>query len=356
MVVTSPTGASRARQRPSPPRGLARTATPKALGLLLAAIVLVLACIAGLAIGARAIPPADVVAVLAGNAAPGIDSSVVTDLRLPRTAVGLIAGLALGVAGALVQAVTRNPLADPGILGTNSGAAFALAIGAGFAGVSGPVGLLVLAFAGALIATLAVYAIGSIGHGGGSPVRLVLAGTALGAVLAGITSAIVLADPSRFQVMRVWESGSLVDRGWGTVGPALPCIVAGLVIAAAISGSLNAVALGDDLAASLGANVFLVRTLAVLAVCLLAGSATALAGPIAFVGLMVPHIARWIVGPDQRWIIAYTLILAPVLLIVADVIGRVAAPPAQLPAGIVTAIVGAPVLIVLVRRRTASEL
>ncbi len=315
-----------------------------------------LACIAGLAVGARTIPPGDVLAVLTGHARAGIDVTVVTQLRLPRTVVGLVAGLALGVAGALVQAVTRNPLADPGILGTNSGAAFAVAMGAGFAGIAGPFAFLALAFAGALVATLAVYAIGSAGRGGGSPVRLVLGGTALGAVLSGITSAIVLSNPSRFVVMRSWESGSLVDRGWASVAPASAFIAVGLIIAATIAGSLNAVALGDDLAASLGANVLLVRTLAVLAVCLLAGSATALAGPIAFVGLMVPHVARWIVGPDQRWILAYTLLLAPVLLIVADVVGRIVMPPGELPAGIVTALVGAPVLIVLVRRQAASEL
>lgn len=338
------------------PRGVAGRDVHRAAGLVLAVVALALVCLAGLAIGARAIPPADVLAVLTGRTPAGSDATVVLGLRLPRTVVGVLAGVGLGVAGALVQAVTRNPLADPGILGTNSGAAFALAMGAGFAGVAGPFGQLALAFGGALAATLLVYAVGSVGRGGGSPVRLVLAGTALGAVLAGITSAIVLTDPDRFSAMKAWESGSLVDRGWSTAAPAAALIAFGLLVGAAVSGSLNAVALGDDLAASLGANVMLVRTLAVAAVCLLAGSATALAGPIAFVGLMVPHVARWIVGPDQRWVLPYTLVLAPILLVVADILGRVVMPPGEVPAGIVTAVVGAPVLIVLVRRRTASEL
>lgn len=175
-------------------------------------------------------------------------------------------------------------------------------------------------------------------------------------MLAGITQAIVLTDRQRFAAMTAWQSGSLLDRDVGLLWWALPFVAAGLVIALALGSSLNAVALGDDLAAALGANVLRTRVLAVTAVMLLAGSATALAGPIAFVGLMVPHIVRWIVGPDQRWIIAYAALAAPVLLLLADVVGRVLIPPGELPAGIVTALIGAPVLIVLVRRRKASEL
>jgi len=175
-------------------------------------------------------------------------------------------------------------------------------------------------------------------------------------VLSGITSGIILSDPRAFSAMSIWQSGSLADRGWDGLVPVLPFLIVGVAIAFVISRALNAVALGDDLAKSLGANIVLVRVLAVISVTLLAGGATAIAGPIAFVGLMVPHIARWIVGPDQRWILAYTLVLAPVLLIVADIVGRVIMPPGELAAGIVTALLGAPVLIFLVRRQTASAL
>lgn len=337
------------------PRAETRSPAARAVGLLALLAALGVAVIASLAVGARAIPPLEVVQILLG-ADTGQNAMVIHDLRIPRTLIALVAGAALGVSGALIQAVTRNPLADPGILGVNAGAAFALAIGTGLGGVTGSLGTLGLAYAGAFGASVLVYAIGSLGRGGASPVRLILAGVALGAVLAGITRAIMLTDREKFAGMTAWESGSLLDRDAGLLTLAGPFVLVGLVIALAIGSSLNAIALGDDLASALGANVLRTRILAVTAVMLLAGSATALAGPIAFVGLMVPHAVRWIVGPDQRWIIGYSVVAAPTLLLLADVVGRVLIPPGELPAGIVTAVIGAPVLIMLVRRRKASEL
>ena len=337
------------------PRVETRSPAARAVGLLALLAALGVAVIASLAVGARAIPPLEVVQILLG-ADTGQNAMVIHDLRIPRTLIALVAGAALGVSGALIQAVTRNPLADPGILGVNAGAAFALAMGTGLGGVTGSLGTLGLAYAGAFGASVLVYAIGSLGRGGASPVRLILAGVALGAVLAGITRAIMLTDREKFAGMTAWESGSLLDRDAGLLTLAGPFVLVGLVIALAIGSSLNAIALGDDLASALGANVLRTRILAVTAVMLLAGSATALAGPIAFVGLMVPHAVRWIVGPDQRWIIGYSVVAAPTLLLLADVVGRVMIPPGELPAGIVTAVIGAPVLIMLVRRRKASEL
>ncbi|WP_235750665.1 FecCD family ABC transporter permease [Nigerium massiliense] len=324
-------------------------------GLLVCAALLVLTLVASVALGARSVPFADVVASVLGMPTSDAAAAVVA-LRLPRTVIGLLAGIGLGVAGALAQAVTRNPLADPGILGTTAGAGFAVAMVAGLAGLGSPLGLLATAFAGAAIATVVVYAIGSFGRDGGSPVRLVLAGTALGAVLTGITSAMVLSDPERFQIMQTWRAGSLAGRGWDGLGPAALFLLAGLALALSVAPSLNAVALGDSLATSLGANVALVRSLSVVAVALLAGTATAIAGPVAFIGLMVPHIARWFTGPDQRWVLGYSVLLGPVLLLAADVAGRFLMPPGELPAGIVTALIGAPVLIALVRGRNAGEL
>jgi iron complex transport system permease protein len=275
---------------------------------------------------------------------------------VPRTVVAVVVGSSLGVAGALIQALTRNPLADPGILGVGSGAAFAVTLGVGVFGVASISGYVWFAFLGALVVTIAVYAIGSAGRGGADPMRLVLAGVALGAVLSGLTSAMTLLDPEVFDKMRGWGAGTVVGRSLELVVPVLPFLAIGMVLALLMARPLNAIALGEQLASALGANVLRTRILVIVAVTLLAGGATAIAGPIGFVGLMVPHVARWIAGPDQRWIIAYTMVLAPLLLIVADIAGRLIMRPAEIPVGIVTAFVGAPVLVVLIRRRKVSGL
>jgi iron complex transport system permease protein len=306
-------------------------------------------------IGARDVPLRVVWETLIG-ASSDPDAETVLSLRIPRTVLGLLVGAGLGVAGALIQAVTRNPLADPGILGVNSGAAFAVAIAVGVFGVTSPPAYLWFAFGGALVTTIVVYLIGSAGRGSASPARITLAGVAIGAVLAGITSAMVLADPKGFNAMRAWEAGAIADRGWEVIAVAAPYLALGLVLAVLLGRALNAVALGDDLARALGSSVLRTRILAIVAVTLLCGTATAMAGPIAFVGLMIPHVARWIVGPDQRWIIAYSMLLAPVLLVSSDILGRILLRPGEIPVGIVTAFLGAPVLVFLVRTQRASAL
>jgi iron complex transport system permease protein len=333
-----------------------RTVPTRAVGLAVAVALLALAIVASVTVGSREIPLEVIARAVFGGERGSNDAIVLLDSRLPRTLIAIVAGLALGVAGALTQAVTRNPLADPGILGVTSGSAFAVAIAVGVLGITTVQGYLWFAFGGALLATVVVYVIGSIGREGASPVRLTLTGVALGAVLSGIVSAMLLADPEGFAAMQAWESGSLEGRGWDGFVPVLPFVAVGCVLAFLISRSLNAISLGDDLASSLGARVRLTRTLAIVAVSLLAGGATAIAGPVAFVGLMVPHVARWMVGPDQRWIVAYSIVLGPILLLVADVVGRVVLRPGELPAGIVTACIGAPVLVALVRRQKAFGL
>jgi iron complex transport system permease protein len=334
--------------------GVARGPRRRAAGLVLAAVVLALVVLASIAIGARAISPLEVLRILLGSeTGHGQAVVVVRDLRLPRTLVGLVVGAGLGVGGALIQAATRNPLADPGILGVNAGAAFAVAVGIAVFGTVSIAGYVWFALAGALLATLAVFLIGNVGRAS-SPVRLLLAGVALAAVLTGITNAISQIDPDAFAALLNWEAGSIADRDTPALLPVLPVLGAGLVLAALAARPLNALALGEDAAAALGVRVAGIRILVVVAITLLAGGATALAGPIAFVGLMVPHVARWIAGADQRWILAYCLVLGPVLVLAADVLGRVVVPPGELPVGIVTAFVGAPVLIVLVRRRRVS--
>jgi len=335
--------------------GIARGGVARTAGLLVAVVALAVAVMLSIMIGSRDIAFPTVWDAL--TAPRDIDEHfVIWDLRVPRTVVAVVVGSALGVAGALIQALTRNPLADPGILGVGSGAAFAVTIGVGVFGVASISGYVWFAFFGALVVTIAVYAIGSAGRGGVDPMRLVLAGVALGAVLSGLTSAMTLLDPSVFDKMRGWGAGTVVGRSLDLVAPVLPFLAIGMVLALLMARPLNAIALGEQLASALGANVLRTRILVIIAVTLLAGGATAIAGPIGFIGLMVPHVARWIAGPDQRWIIAYTMVLAPLLLIVADIAGRLIMRPAEIPVGIVTAFVGAPVLIVLIRRRKVSGL
>ena len=252
--------------------------------------------------------------------------------------------------------MTRNPLADPGILGVNAGAAFFVAFAVGVLGVTGIGSYIWFTFAGAVVATIVVYALGSLGRAGATPIRLTLSGIALGAVLGGVTSGMLLLDPDAFDRMRFWGAGSLAGRGLDIASEVAPFIALGVFLAALIARPLNAIALGDDLAQSLGANVIRTRIVGVVAVTLLAGAATAAAGPIGFVGLMIPHMVRWFVGPDQRWILIYTVFAAPGLLLLSDVVGRIVIRPGELQVGIVTAFVGAPVLIVLVRRKKASGL
>lgn len=317
--------------------------------------MLLIVLLVSVAIGSKNIPLGTVVDAVINNTGLG-DAYVIWDMRIPRTAVGFCVGLALGVSGALIQALTRNPLADPGILGVSAGAEFFVALGIAVFGVTSIGGYVWFALVGALVVTIAVYLIGSAGRGGADPVQLTLAGVALSAVLSGIVSGMVLNDPKSFDQMRGWYAGSIVDRGWDILLPVLPFLAVGVLFAVLAVGPLNAIALGDDLAQSLGAHVIRTRVIVVIAVTLLAGGATAIAGPIGFVGLMVPHIARWFTGPDQRWIFAFTLILAPALVLVSDIIGRLVMRPGELPVGIVVAFVGALVLIVLVRRAKVSAL
>jgi iron complex transport system permease protein len=338
-----------------PGQGLVGTNARRTVGWLIGLGILALTCLLSLAVGASEIPFGTVLDALT-HFDNSSDHIIVRDLRVPRTVLGLIAGMALGVAGALIQALTRNPLADPEILGINAGAAFLVALAVGVFGLSSIMSYVWFAFAGAVIVMILVYVLGSSGRGGATPIRLVLAGVAIGAVLKGVTSGLLLLDPRAFDHMRLWNAGSLSGRGLDVSGAIAPFVLVGLVLACAIARPLNAVALGDDLARSLGANVNRTRLIGFVAITLLCGAATAAAGPIGFVGLMVPHVARWIVGPDQRWILAYTLLGAPILVLIADVIGRLILRPGEMQVGLVTAFIGAPVLIYLVRRGKASGL
>ncbi|GAB95620.1 putative ABC transporter permease protein [Kineosphaera limosa NBRC 100340] len=314
------------------------------------AIVVVLS----LAVGARTIPPATVWEALV-DPRPTPEHATIWDGRIPRTLLGIVAGVALGVAGALIQGLTRNPLADPGVLGVNAGAAFFVVIAVGFLGVASISGYVWFAFAGAFVSSVAVYLIGTGGRRDVNPMRLTLAGVALGAVLTGIGSGIALLRPEAFAHMRAWNVGSLDVRSLEPLMTIAPFVLTGLVLAAVASRGLDALAMGEDVAQALGSSVLATRLCSVVAITLLAGAATAATGAIAFVGLMIPHVARRLCGPDQRWIVVFTIVLAPILLLSADVLGRVAV-PGEMQAGVVTAFVGAPFLIAIARRRRVIAL
>lgn len=306
-------------------------------------------------VGARGIGLDEVWRVL-WHADGSEESYVVHEMRVPRALLALLVGAALGVAGALIQALTRNPLADTGILGVGAGASFAVVVGVAFFGMTALSQYLWFAFGGAIAVTVIVYVLGSVGPVGATPVRLTLIGVALGALLGGFSSGITMLNPDSFEDMLRWSAGSLAGRGRSTLmAVALP-IAVGLLLGLVAGRPLNAISLGDDHARSLGANVVRTRVLVIVAVTLLAGSATAAAGPIGFVGLMVPHVVRWFTGPDQRWIIPFSAIGAALLLLASDVLGRVLLAPQELEVGIVTAVVGAPVLIALARRTRVSAL
>ncbi|WP_243837821.1 FecCD family ABC transporter permease [Cumulibacter soli] len=323
-------------------------------GLLVGLALLAIAVLLSLAIGSSDIPFPRVIDALFGHGLRD-DNVNIWGSRFPRTVVSIIVGAALAVAGVLIQALTRNPLADPGILGVNAGAALFVTLSTLLFGIAAPGDIVWFAIGGALLTTIGVYAIGAAHKGGSGAERLTLAGVAVGAVLMGVTTGIMLENPSVFDQMRSWLTGSVLGRSVNDILPVLPLIVLGLLLAIAVVRPLNAISLGQDTARALGVNLGRARVVVVIAVALLAGSATAIAGPILFVGLMVPHVVRWITGPDQRWVLAGSLIVGPLLMVTSDVVGRVVLPLGEIPVGIVTAFVGAPVLILLARRRNASE-
>ncbi|WP_223733499.1 FecCD family ABC transporter permease [Streptomyces purpurogeneiscleroticus] len=347
MLVDSPPEAAAA---PVVPR---RRQATRSAGLLAALGILAVITVLGIAVGSKQIPVADVWHGVMHYS--GTDTDVIVrDVRLPRTLLGLLAGAALGLAGAVMQALTRNPLADPGVLGINAGASAAVVTGITFFGVTSLTSYVWFAFAGAAVVSAAVYILG--GTRSATPVRLALAGTALTAALTGYLNAVNLMNTASLDKMRFWTVGSLASATMPTVEKVAPFIVAGTLVALLVARPLNAVALGDDQARALGTRLTRTRVAAMAAVTLLCGAATAACGPIVYVGLMVPHAVRAITGPDMRWILPYSAVLSPVLLLGADIIGRIAARPGELQVGIVTAVIGGPVFIHLVRRRKMAQL
>lgn len=336
--------------------GDARARTPAfALWIIATFVLLIVVLVLSILVGANPLSLKTVIEAVQGNGSNEANY-VVWAQRLPRTVAGLMTGAALGIAGALVQCFTRNPLADTGLLGVNAGAAFFVAIGIGFFGVASPQGYVWLACLGALVLTAIVYTIGYAGGEAAGPVRLTMAGVALGAVLSGLTTGLTLTNPDAFDRMRGWSAGSLLERDFSVLLPIAPFLICGIAMAAWVAPGLNSISLGSDVARSQGVNVRRTQAMVLIAVTLLAGGATAIAGPLVFVGLVVPHIVRWGVGVDQRKIIVGCLLFGPCLVLLSDIVGRIAVLPSEMPVGVVTAFVGAPLLIGLVRRAKATGL
>jgi iron complex transport system permease protein len=328
----------------------------RALVATATAVALAIAVGLSLAVGSRGIEPLVVWDALWSFDSTNPDHLTVRQLRMSRTAIGILAGAALAVAGVLMQSLTRNPFADPGLLGINAGAAFAVVLGLAFAGITSFTGQVWLAFAGAGVAAVAVYTIGARGTAAGTPVRLALAGVALTALLTSTTYAILITNDSTLNQFRFWVVGSLTGRQDNDITPLVVVVAAGLTVGFVAARSLEAIALGDDAARALGVRIGATRVVIVVIVTLLAGAATAAAGPLIFVGLAVPHVVRAMVGVSLPWLLAVSAMGGGVLLLVCDVIGRVIASPSEVAVGITTAAIGGLLFAVLARRMRVVEL
>ncbi|MFE9248607.1 FecCD family ABC transporter permease [Streptomyces sp. NPDC007088] len=318
-----------------------------------ALLLLCVAVLLSLAVGARTLAFTDVLHVLL-HGGDSDTADIVLHLRLPRTLVGLMVGAALALAGTALQGITRNPIADPGILGISQGSSVGVVLAIAFFGVHTLSGYVWFAFAGAAFASVAVYAIAASGRGGATPVKLALGGAAINALLVSVTSGVLTTKAAALEEFRFWNVGSISGRDSGIVNDVWPFLLIGLVLVLSVARGLDALALGEDVAKGLGQRVATVRIVAGLGATVLTGVGVAAAGPIAFVGLAVPHIARAIVGSDHRWVLPMAALIGPVMLLVSDVVGRVVFPPSEVPAGVMTALIGVPFLVTLVRRKAVS--
>jgi iron complex transport system permease protein len=315
-----------------------------------AAVLLVLAVMLSLAVGSRSISLAVITDTLLSGGHSD-DAVVVRTLRIPRTVIGLTVGAALGLAGTVLQGITRNPLAEPGLLGVSQGAAMAVVIAISVFGVSSLDEYVWFAFAGAITAVVAVYTIAGRGRAGVNPIKLSLAGAALSALMASVTSAVLTTDSATLDQYRFWQVGALGGRSPGMIVQMLPFLAVGLLLVFAVARGLDALGLGEDTASGLGQRVGVIRVLGALGATMLTAVAVAAAGPVAFAGLAAPHLARLLVGSSHRWVLCLSALFGSSLLLIADVAGRVLLPPAEVPAGAMTALIGVPVLVLLVRRK-----
>ncbi|KDA04704.1 iron ABC transporter permease [Microbacterium sp. CH12i] len=345
-VATTPTPGTAPLRRPVSAR----------VGWLLIGVgVIIVLSILSVSFGTRAVSFDDIVAALSGQDDTVAQAAVIK--RMPRTVLAILVGAALALSGATMQAVTRNPIADPGILGVSNGAALAVVFGIAFFGISSAYGYMLLAIVGAAIAAVFVYTVGSLGRGGATPLKLALAGAATAAALGSLISAILLPRVDLLQTFQSWQIGGVGGAEWPRIAITAPVLALGGLICFACARGMNSLALGDDLAAGLGERVFRTRLVSAAGSVVLAGAATAIAGPIGFVGLVIPHICRMLVGTDHRWLLPFSALAGSALLLASDIIGRVIAPSSEeIQVGIITAVIGAPFFIWIVRRQKVREL
>ncbi|WP_405048866.1 FecCD family ABC transporter permease [Rhizobium rhizogenes] len=331
-----------------------RSSRRRALWLGIVLALLAVLCALSVAIGTRDVSLADITAALAGRVETVAEAAVA--VRLPRTVLALLVGAALGLAGAIMQGVTRNPLADPGILGVNMGASLAVVIAIVWFGIASSQAFIIAAIIGAGLSAVFVYVVGSLGRGGATPLKLALAGAATSVAFSSLVIAVVLPRSDIAGGIRAWQIGGVGGATFERIETVLPFLVAGFAISLLSARRLNSLALGDELAAGLGENVAVARAVASFGAILLCGAATAICGPIGFVGLVVPHLCRLLVGVDNRWLLPFSALGGACLLLAADIVGRIVARPSELDVGIVTALVGAPFFIWIVRRQRVREL
>jgi len=318
-------------------------------------VLVLLGILCSIAYGSNSIPIKDVLTYLFNSGSDSFEAAVVY-ARIPRTVFGVLAGSALGVSGALMQAITRNPVADPSILGVNTGASLMVVIGIAYLNISSGIKLIGLSFFGAILTALFVYGIASYGFGGASSLKLVLSGAAVSTALASLVNTIMLPDSQVMKEFRFWQVGSISGATWEDIRLVLPFVAIGIILSLACASPLNAMALGDEMAVSLGVKVGVVRAFAAFAGVMLCAVITAIAGPVGFVGLMLPHLIRQILDNDMRIILPFSAIGGAGLLVISDVIGRILGRPGELEVGIITAILGAPVFIWIVWKTKTKSL
>ena len=316
--------------------------------------VLAVLCVLSVSFGSRTVELSDILAALAGRDETVSQAAVIA--RLPRTALAILVGAALAISGATMQAVTRNPIADPGILGVTGGASLAIVVGIAFVGISQPYAYMGFAIAGAAAAAVFVYSVGSLGRGGATPLKLALAGAATSAAFGSLISAIMLPRVDLLSSFQSWQVGGVGGAEWSRIAMAAPMLAVGALICLLCARGMNSLALGDDLATGLGENVAQTRLISALGAVILAGVATAIAGPIGFVGLVIPHVCRMMAGTDHRWLLPLSGLTGAAFLLAADIVGRVVAPVEEIQVGIITAVIGAPFFIWIVRRQKVREL
>lgn len=333
---------------------LGRSTRVRLLWMLVALAIVAILMVASTMIGSRNVGLDDILAAYLGSTS-GFDQAAVAK-RIPRTLLAVSVGAGLGISGAVMQGVTRNPLADPGILGVNTGASLAVVVGIAYFGLTSAADYIWFAIVGAGLTSVFVYAIGSLGRQGATPLKLALAGAATAAALSSFISAIVLPRGDIADLARDWQIGGVGGVTLDSVLLILPFLIVGFVISSCSAPGLNALALGDELAAGLGQHVGLTRLVSAAGAVVLCGAATAVAGPIGFVGLVIPHTCRLLIGVDHRWLIPFSAVTGAALLTASDILGRIIARPAELDVGILTALIGAPFFIAIVRRQKGRSL